>query len=114
MDAKPILAAIIPAAIIVAIFLPIENILGTNNAVNPNQSPSEYCIVESASSPKGDPQSYQLCILKLELVNEASSNYCIKESASTPKGNPHTNEVCIANAQADPDNPSKGNPHDRI
>jgi hypothetical protein len=112
MDAKPILAAIIPAAIVVAIFLPIENILGSNNAVNPNQSPSEYCIVESASSPKGNPQSYQLCILKL--VNEAHSDYCIKESASTPKSNPHTNEVCIANAQADPDNPSKGNPHDRI
>jgi hypothetical protein len=112
MDAKPILAAIIPAAIIVAIFLPIENILGSNNVVNPNQSPSEYCIVESASSPNGNPQSYQLCILKL--VNEAHSNYCIKESASTPKSNPHTNEVCISNAQADPDNPSKGNPHDRI
>jgi hypothetical protein len=31
--------------------------------------------------------------------------------ASGPTGNPHTYQVCTGNPHTDPDNPSKGNPH---
>jgi hypothetical protein len=31
--------------------------------------------------------------------------------ASGPTGNPHTYQVCTGNPHNDPDNPSKGNPH---
>jgi hypothetical protein len=82
MDAKPILAAIIPAAIIVAIFLPIENILGSNNVVNPNQSPSEYCIVESSSS-GGNAHTYQLCVVNVQADPD-------NLSIGNAKGNAHT------------------------
>jgi hypothetical protein len=81
MDAKTILATAIPAAIIVAVFLPLENILGSRNAVSQNE-PSEYCIVESSSS-GGNAHTYQLCVVNLQADPD-------NLSIGNAKGNAHT------------------------
>jgi hypothetical protein len=82
MDAKIILATAIPAAIIVIVFFPLENILGSHNAVSQN-GPSEYCIVESTFSPGGNSHIYQLCILN----SHADPDNLSKGNA---KGNAHS------------------------